>query len=375
MTGKKSTNMEIKKKNRNNIYRYIRRLDVTSNPDISYSLKISLPTVTQNTRELIDRGLVRETGKLKSTGGKRAAALSAVADFRLAVGLDITKNHISLVLTDLKRTLLGRARMFLPFEQGEGYYQKVNGILEQFIEENKVQRERVLGIGISIPGIVNLEKREISYSHVLRIESVAFEYIGSFFSYPCYFLNDANAGAYAEGIHQESMERFFYLSLSSTVGGGICTGSELIQGKEYRCGEVGHMTIELTGDPCYCGKRGCLDVYCSAARLSDMAEGSLEQFFRRLERGEKEFVDAWDTYTSYLAVALDNIRMVLDCDIVIGGYVGGYIEKHMEDVYRKVAERNIFENRGSFVRPCAFKYEAAAFGAALSVTEAFVAEI
>lgn len=370
-----STNMEIKKNNRNKIYRYIRKSDVTSNPDISYDLKISLPTVTQNTKELIDKGLIIEAGKLESTGGKRAAALSAVSDFRMAAGLDITKNHISLVLTNLKGGLLKCDRIFLPYQQDESYYQKVNELLEQFIDKNKVNREKILGIGISVPGIVNLEKKEVSYSHILKIKAVAFESISRFFSYPCYFLNDANAGAYAEGTYEDSIGRFFYLSLSSTVGGGIYNGYELIQGKEYRCGEVGHMTIVLDGNPCYCGKKGCLDAYCSSTRLSEMSDGSLEQFFQRLECGEKDFVNAWDTYTSYLAVALDNIRMVLDCDIVIGGYVGGYIEKHMQDVYRKVSERNIFEKQCSFVKPCVFKFEAAALGAALSVIEAFVAQI
>ena len=100
MEKQKTTNMAIKKNNRNRIYRYIRKVEVTSNPDISYDLKISLPTVTQNTKELIEKGLVRETGKLKSTGGKRAVGLAAAADFKLAVGLDITRNHISLVLAD-----------------------------------------------------------------------------------------------------------------------------------------------------------------------------------------------------------------------------------------------------------------------------------
>lgn len=375
MADKKSTNMEIKKNNRNRVYRYIRESDVTSNPDISYDLKISLPTVTQNTKELIEKGLVRDAGKLKSTGGKRAAALSVVSDFKLAVGLDITRNHISLVLADLKGTLLKCDRMFLPFAHSEEYYRKLNDLLEDFLRENEAERQRILGVGISMPGIVNLKREEISYSHVLKLEAVPFAYISSFFSYPCYFLNDANAGAYAEGIYQKSIERFFYLSLSSTVGGGIYDESELVQGKEYRCGEVGHMTIMPNGASCYCGKNGCLDVYCSSARLSEMAGGSLERFFQRLEEGEAKFTEAWDTYTSYLSIALDNIRMVLDCDIVIGGYVGGCIEKHMQDVRQKVAERNIFEKGGAFVKPCVFKFEAAALGAALSVIELYVAQI
>ncbi len=279
MANKKATNIEVKKNNRNNIYRYILRTDVTSNPEISYDLKISLPTATQNTRELIEKGLVRETGKLKSTGGKRAAALAAAADYKLSVGLDITRNHISLVMADLKGRLLKSDRIFLPFEHSAHFYQKVNSLLEKFIDAGKVERERILGIGISIPGIVNLERGELSYSHVLRVEKVPLSFFSSYFSFPCYFLNDANAGAYAEGSSQEYAGRFFYLSLSSTVGGGIYDGTGLVQGQEYRCGEVGHMTVVPDGAPCYCGKKGCLDVYCSAARLSEMAEGSLEDVY------------------------------------------------------------------------------------------------
>lgn len=372
MGNKKATNMEVKKNNRNHIYRYIRRLKVTSNPEISYALKISLPTATQNTKELIEKGLVRETGKLQSTGGKRAAALAVVADFKLAVGLDITRNHVSLVLADLKGCLLKSDRIFLPFEHRESYYQKVNDLLEKFIDESKAERGRILGVGISIPGIVDLGRGEISYSHVLKVEAVPFSFFSSFFSFPCYFLNDANAGAYAEGCCQEEAGRFFYLSLSSTVGGGIYDGTALVQGQEYRCGEVGHMTVVLDGDPCYCGKEGCLDVYCRATRLSEMAEGNLEQFFCRLKDGDPDCIEAWDTYTTYLAVALDNIRMVLDCDIVVGGYVGGCIGENIQEVYRKVAKRNIFEKRVAFIKPCTFKFEAAALGAALSVIEGFV---
>ena len=54
MANRKTTNIEVRKNNRNSIYRYIRKADVTSNPNISYDLKISLPTVTQNTKELIE---------------------------------------------------------------------------------------------------------------------------------------------------------------------------------------------------------------------------------------------------------------------------------------------------------------------------------
>ncbi|RAZ93255.1 sugar kinase, partial [Klebsiella oxytoca] len=78
------------------------------------------------TKELLAEGLLEEKGELQSTGGRRAKAFSAVVNARLAVGLDITKNHISLVLTQLTGRILRYERIFLPFASEDCYYQEVN---------------------------------------------------------------------------------------------------------------------------------------------------------------------------------------------------------------------------------------------------------
>lgn len=372
---RQSTNIEVKKNNRNYIFRYICRHGVVSNPDIAYAVKMSLPTVTQNTKELIERGLIEETGELESTGGRRAKALSVAANARLAAGLDITKNHIGLLLTNLTGEILRYNRYFLPFENEDSYYLTVNEKLEEFLDDALTDREKILGIGISFPGIVDLDSEMIIYSHILGVESMPFASVSRFFKYPCYFLNDANAGAYAEGIRSESMERFFYISLSNTVGGSIFNDDKLVQGKGFRCGEVGHMTVIPDGSPCYCGKLGCLDAYCAASYLSDVTEGKLEQFFVRLEQGDKEIRDIWNRYTDYLAIALNNIHMILDCDIIIGGYVGSYVGPHIQEIWKKVSDRSTFTEDSTFVKSCNYKTGAAALGAALRVIELFIEKI
>ena len=67
------------------------------------------------------------------------------------------------------------------------------------MDESGADKEKVLGVGISFPGIIDLDKELITYSHVLGVEAIPIDVVRSFFSYPCFFLNDANAGAYAEG--------------------------------------------------------------------------------------------------------------------------------------------------------------------------------
>lgn len=372
MDKKKNTNMEVKKKNRNEVFRYICRNGMVSNPDISYALKISLPTATQITKELIERGLVEEMGEMESTGGRRAKALAVSESAGKAVGLDITKNHISLVLTGLTGRILKYERIFLPYAAEDRYYQEVNQKIEQFLEEGGCSKESILGIGISFPGIIDLDKELVAESHVLGVNDLPFSAVSCFFPYPCHFLNDANAGAYAEGIQSENMNRFFYLSLSNTVGGAAYNNGRLEQGRNFRCGEVGHMTVVPDGEACYCGKYGCLDAYCAAKCLTD---GRVEDFFEQLKQGEQEAVCLWEQYTSYLAIAVNNIHMVLDCDIVLGGYVGSCMGEFIRDIQKKVSERNTFAEDGSFIRTCRHKIGAAAFGASLKVIEVFVKQV
>lgn len=181
MDKKKITNMEVKKKNRNEVFRYICKQGMVSNPDISYNMKISLPTATQITKELMAEGLLEEKGELQSTGGRRAKALSAVVGARLAVGLDITKNHIALVLTNIVGEILKYERIHLPYVPREIYYREVSERLEHFLDENGVDRHKVLGVGISFPGIINLDEGQITYSHILGIEAVPLDSVSAFF--------------------------------------------------------------------------------------------------------------------------------------------------------------------------------------------------
>lgn len=381
MRDAKGTNIEVKKNNRNRIFRYLcAQTQTVSNPEIAAALSMSLPTVTANTREFIGQGLVRETGELASTGGRRAKALRVAAETGLALGLDITKNHIGLALADLTGSCLAYERIHFPFAHTEDYYRRTGQELEAFFDrcqsrQTELARSRILGLGISFPGIVDLIRQEITYSHVLGLHALPFAEVTRYFPYPCQLQNDANAGAYAAGMHAKMPERFFYLSLSNTVGGAVFHHGTLVQGSSFRCGEAGHMTIHPDGKKCYCGKQGCLDAYCAAGILSDAADGSLEQFFERLDAGDPKLSALWDAYTSDLAMAVNNIHMILDCDVMLGGYVGSRIGTHIGQVREKAAGRNTFSEDGGYIRACSGANRTAAMGAALGIIEAFLAEV
>ena len=131
------------------------------------------------------------------------------------------------------------------------------------------------------------------------------------------------------------------------------------------------MIIVPGGRQCYCGKKGCVDAYCSAQVLAVKADDNLEQFFERLDRGDEDLQQVWDEYLEYLAVTVTNLRMAYDCDIILGGYVGGYLEKYMAELSKRVIKYNGFENDTTYLKTCSFQKEVSAVGIAMSFVENF----
>ncbi|WP_318586116.1 hypothetical protein [[Clostridium] scindens] len=77
-------------------------------------------------------------------------------------------------------------------------------------------------------------------------------------------------------------------------------------------------------------------------------------------------------YLKDLAIAVDNLRMCFDCEIVLGGYVGSSMEPYIQEFRNLVAEKDIFENSGDYVYVCQYQQEASALGAAIFQIEKFI---
>lgn len=368
-------NSNMKSVNCNRIYKLIYHKGIISKPEIAYQLGLSLPTVMQNVKLLQDDGLVEENGLLDSTGGRKAVALSCVKNARAAIGVDITRNHISVVRVNLDGSIAESIREKIPYEDSVEYAKKMGAIVDRLIKPSAVDANKILGMGISVPGILSNDQQILLHSHVLQRKNIRCADLTKFCSFPSVLCNDANAAGIAEMWNKDAPESCVYLSLSDSVGGSIILDNKLFKGENQRGGEFGHMTIERGGHQCYCGKRGCLDAYCAASVLSDLADGNLSDFFKLLKEGNPKIKAAWENYLDYLATAVNNLRMSFDCSVIIGGYVGAYMEDYVSDLERRVAELNTFDEDGSYIRVCSYRTEAAAVGAALLHIAPFLDQI
>lgn len=360
---------------RNQIYRYLYHREQVSQQQIAADLNLSMPTVTQNLNSLREMALIRDDATFESTGGRKAKAFRIDPEAKLALGLDITANHISLVAIDMKGHVLASNRIRHRYTDSLFYYTTLGKLTEHFIIENRLAAERILGIGICLTAIVAPDGKTIYSARRIGAPADLYDKLAPHLSLPFRLFNDAYSGGFAEWWDMEPSGTLIYLSLSNGVGGAMVSGRRLYTGDHFRACEFGHVTLVPDGRPCYCGQKGCLNAYCSAHLLSDMAGGSMSEFFHQVSLNREPYVSAFSEYQKYLAIAVNNLRMQYDCDIILGGYVGSYMTPYLEEFREMVQSRNRFREDGSFIHTCRHRYETAAIGSGLHFINAFIEEI
>ena len=150
------------------IINYIINHKATSKVELSRNLNLSMPTVLSNVNELLASGIVVEMGEYESTGGRKAKMISINPAYRYAVGIRITAKHVGFVLVNLKSEIEKYERIRLEFSTEASYYSRLREELHHFLADVENQ-DRILGIGISVPGIIKPGDGILIKSHALHL--------------------------------------------------------------------------------------------------------------------------------------------------------------------------------------------------------------
>jgi hypothetical protein len=229
-SGQNST--EIRRQNKIRTALFVLEQGSVSRQEIALSLGFSLPTVFQNVNELLNAGLLCEEGEFESTGGRKAKKLSINPGYGDAAGLEVTRHHIRLVLTDMTGHMLDQNEINCAYSNTDRYYQELGKAVQAFLESNHADQSRFAGVGVSLPGILNKQLGLLQKSYTLDVSDVSLRNFSSCIPYSTCFDNDATNAACAE-IRDKSSDTVF-LSLNETVGGAICIGGRLYDGDNFK---------------------------------------------------------------------------------------------------------------------------------------------
>ncbi len=196
--------------------------------------------------------------------------------FTLGVDIGGTKVEAGLVSSNGKVLVSARSPMVARGSAADGF-KSVCAAIDQVLSDARTKR--VTAVGVSVPGWVDSARGVVVSATNLpcwRNYPLA-QKIQSHYKLPARVANDANAGAQAElkwgaGADYENM---FYVTLGTGIGTGIVLRGELVTGTMGGAGEGGHMSIDLHGALCGCGKRGCIEMYASGTALARNARAAL----------------------------------------------------------------------------------------------------
>ena len=326
----------LRESNRQKVVHALQTLGVASRADLARWTGLSRSTVSSIVGELHAEGLVvdRQEGVREAAGSGRPPALIALdPSAGFALGIDFGKRHLAVALADLSHEVLAErwTEMADDYEAGEGM-ERAAELLDRLLEGAGVARESVIGVGMGIPGPVH-DSGMVGSSAILPgwAGTSPEERMEELLDLPVRVGNDANLGALAEytwGAGTGSCS-IVYLKLATGIGAGIVIDGKLFEGAGGTAGEIGHTTIDETGDICRCGNRGCLETYAGAAAIASLLSRSFgeqldpEDVVRRATDGDPGCRRALADAGRHIGVAVANLCNLVNPErIVVGGSMG-----------------------------------------------------
>lgn len=372
-SSQKLTNTDVKKLNKNRIFRLIYNSDKISRQEIADQLGLSLPTVNQNLKMLMEDGLIEYVGNFTSTGGRRAQAITIDNNARKAISVNIKADYINVDVVGLKGQIIYSMAVKAHFSKSSAYIEKLTDAVRHAVDYVGADADDILGVGITVPGILDDEKQILISAPPLKAKNYDFTRLISAIDYPVIVMNDARAEAYAgHWFNGKPEDEKICIMLGEGVGGAYINASAIRNGVHNRGGEFGHMVIHPGGKQCLCGKKGCFEAYVSEKVLSSELDMTLDNFFELAAQGNKNNSDVLDEYMDNLALGINNIYTMMDCDIVLGGTVAPYLKQYENSIKERLVNDYSFDTDADYLRISDGGGRKSGLGAALSFVARFI---
>ena len=281
------------------------------------------------------------------------------------IGVDVGASTISAGLVCPNGTVLATAQA--PTRGGGTVVDTIFTLIDRVLTAAEEERVRVAGIGVGLPGLVDVEKgfmRSIPFSWLTDLGDVPLaSLIHSRTSYPVFVDNDVNAlvlGEWMFGLGRGTAS-LATVAIGTGIGAGLIVDRRLVRGHRHAAGEIGHLAVSLTGPLCVCGSIGCLATYVAGRMMSERARERLagypnsavlartggdperissELLFEAAAGGDPLAHEVVDEACEALAIGIGALVNLLNPEvIVITGGVAASLAPLEDDIVRRIRRR------------------------------------
>jgi glucokinase len=281
------------------------------------------------------------------------------------VGVDVGASTISAGLVGSDGAVLATAQA--PTQGGGAVVDTIFTLIDRALSAAADRGLRVAGIGVGLPGLVDVEKgymRSMPFAWLSELGDVPLAaLIQERSGLPVFVDNDVNALALGEWMFGpgRGADSLVTLAIGTGMGGGLILDGRLVRGHHHSAGEIGHMSVSLTGPLCVCGSVGCLATYVAGGMMADRARERLAAYpgstLLRRTGGDAERIGApllfeeaaagdplaravIDEACEALAMGIGALVSLLNPEIiVITGGVATSLAPLQDDILRRVRRR------------------------------------
>jgi predicted NBD/HSP70 family sugar kinase len=386
---RRGTVLDLRRENRAIVLQSLYFNRPGSRQDISAATGLSIASVTNVVRKLLDEGIVTEAGCEDSDGGRPRVLLDINPDYGYVVGVDIGETRIRVDLFDLAMT--ERAKAEYPLNPAEHEVDEVvrdiaSG-LAAVLADGGIDSAAVLGVGIGVPGIVEQGPEVLVHGQTYRWDAVPLErLLREHTALPLRFENCARTMGQAElwADAGRAVRNTAVVLIGSGVGASLISCCSTCHGTVSSAAEWGHTTVVVEGRRCRCGSAGCLEAYVGAEAILDRyvspaaapAEGEESMLAALIAAADSSpAADAVLAKTAeYLGVGIGSLINLFNPErVIIGGWAGlllGGLLPAIRESARRNSLRHLFA--AASIELSRLGPEAVTFGAATLPMEDFL---
>ena len=230
----------------------------------------SIPSATGIVNDLIKEGWIVETGTGPARAGRPPVLYGLNPKKYLTLIMDINRHDTQLVVFDLHNELVMKRKVDIRLDDSSTFLDTLFEATDDFLESNKISGEKLWGIGVSMPGLINTSQGiNLTYLNLTPTGVPLVTHLKKHFKLPICLFNDTKATTIGEHRFGLAVQKSQVLTINIDwgVGLGIIINGEVFNGASGFAGELGHIQVKPDGILCLCGKVGCLDTITSAIAL------------------------------------------------------------------------------------------------------------
>lgn len=272
----------MKQLNVSAVLKVIRDNGSLSRADVAKITGLTPASVTNITKMLIEDEYLVECKVGQSSGGRPPIMLELNPNARYVIGISIGVGMIDVVITNLSAEIILKKSIEINEERYDYdfVFKELVKLINEVIECSKIEKEKILGAGVALHGIVNARTGMSIYSPYYGWKEINIkEALENELNLGVYVDNDVRAMALGEswfGITKD-ISNFITLNISNGIGAGIIINNKPYYGVDFSAGEIGHIVVEGDGDKCNCGNYGCLETVASNNNITKKAIKLIKQ--------------------------------------------------------------------------------------------------